>query len=100
MPEPLPGQNRGDVRQPEDYPLEEFRPGTPRMNDQYDEDIIFQRRQVDEPGPAEFTPEAPMDSAPVSGKGDLMDVQSSVGTDAMNPSGGADGAPVPLYPGQ
>ena len=30
--EPMPAQNKPDIRQPEEYPLEEFLPGTPRLN--------------------------------------------------------------------
>jgi hypothetical protein len=32
MPEPLPAQNNPDIRQPEDYDLEEFTSGLPRLN--------------------------------------------------------------------
>lgn len=32
VPQPLPSQNNPDIRQPEDYPLEEFLPGRPRLN--------------------------------------------------------------------
>lgn len=42
---PIPAQNAPDIRQPEDYPLEEYRPGQPRLNsDRYKEEPEILRR--------------------------------------------------------
>lgn len=47
QPSPLPAQNQPDIKQPEEYDLEEFSPGEPRLNsDRYAPDIQIQKRQV------------------------------------------------------
>lgn len=44
---PLPAQNSPDIRQPEDYPLEEYLPGAPRLNsDKNALPVEIQRRQT------------------------------------------------------
>lgn len=48
LPERLPSHNNPDIKQPEEYPLEEFRPGLPRLNsdkDRLSTEII--RRQTE-----------------------------------------------------
>lgn len=45
-PEPLPAQNNPDIRQPEEYNLEEFRSKQPRLNsDKYAVPVEIQKRQ-------------------------------------------------------
>lgn len=45
-PFPLPAQNQPDIKQPEEYDLEEFRPGQPRLNeDRYAPEIEIRKRQ-------------------------------------------------------
>lgn len=47
LPFPLPAQNLEDIRQPEDYDLEEFSPGLPRLNsDRYVTVPEIRRREV------------------------------------------------------
>lgn len=49
-PEALPAQNNPDIRQPEEYDLEEFRSKQPRLNsDKYIQNSPIQERQVQEP---------------------------------------------------
>jgi hypothetical protein len=46
-PFPLPAQNQDDIRQPEDYDLEEFSPGLPRLNsDRFATNPEIRRREV------------------------------------------------------
>lgn len=120
-PEDPPAHNNPDIRQPEDYPLEEFRPGVPRLNsDRYNvsEPIRMRQRPVEVTGDAINNMTIDQTStAPVMGKGDLMNVIDNLGP-AMDPSaapsakanetsgnssdddGSAQYGPIPLYPGE
>lgn len=96
-PWPLPAQNNPDIRQPEDYPLEEFRPGKPRMNDDGKSSTVEIRMrnrggsQPSQSAPAEAFMEGP--PAPSSGKGNLQNA-------APSSSAGSENSPTTLYPGQ
>lgn len=50
--ESLPAHNNPDIRQPEDYDLEEFRPGTPRLNSDRDAVPTELKRRVPPARPA------------------------------------------------
>ena len=108
-PEALPSQNSPDIRQPEDYDLEEFSPGSPRLNrDRHNVPVEIKKRET--PGLQDtgftdtgFVTESEM-SAPVmdSGKGELMEVIDNLGTD-MDPAGQPNDTisdPIPLFPGE
>ncbi len=62
--EPLPAHNNPDIRQPEDYRLEEFLPSTPRLNEDIGGAVS---------DPAGNTDNAASPQQP-KGKGDLMDI--------------------------
>ncbi len=110
QPEDLPAQNNPDIKQPEEYDLEEFSPGSPRLNEDRHAPVVqIERRQrpglqYTETGGVDsgFIMES-MNSAPVmdGSKSDLMEVIDSLGTD-MDPAGepSSPGDPVPLFPGE
>ncbi len=95
-PEDLPAQNRPDVKQPEEYPLEEYMPGRMRMNsDRYEAPTELQRRNA--PAPAGTSNQYMIETGGPSGdKGNLK---------AVNPSGAKSSSSSavkagPAYPGQ
>lgn len=95
----VPAQNNPDIRQPEDYRLEEFKPSQPRLNsDRDNSDVSLTRRggtiQRTATYPAESFSE---NSSMTGGKGSLQDAVESYGG-AINPSAGS--APTPLIPGE
>ena len=113
--EDLPAQNKPDIKQPEEYVLEEFKPGSPRMNaDRYQQESEILRREKPGAGDGSLSSgyrASDGEIVPSQGnsmdKGDLMNVIESVGPDAMNPAAPAIdnsndqyGPPIPLYPGQ
>ncbi|MGQ0527816.1 MAG: hypothetical protein ACT4OY_07315 [Alphaproteobacteria bacterium] len=91
LPEDMPDQNNPDIRQPEDYQLEEYRASVPRLNSDsaYDGGTGELKRR--EPPAIQKTTSTytdtppPAPSGPASDKGDLMPASQQ---------------PVPLYPGQ
>jgi hypothetical protein len=88
----LPAQNNPDIRQPEDYLLEEFSPGQPRLNaDRNKEDVKILRRGESAFGEDAYSTGTPLSSVPAvpTGKGDLMDAAPA-----------AQSAPTPIIPGQ
>jgi len=96
--EPLPAHNNPDIRQPEDYDLEEFLPGNPRLNsDKNAPPVVLKKRvrgsQVAKDFESHYVGTSP---APFS-KGDLEDINPS-NSGASQPS--ASNAPFPLYPGE
>lgn len=115
-PEGMPAQNNPDILQPEEYPLEEFRPGNLRMNeDRYKQAPQIMKRVRDAEmdsslttgyGAPDIDPNAPPSDS--MDKSDLMNVIEDLGAGNINPSGepapdvsgGQYGPPVPLYPGQ
>lgn len=116
--EDMPAQNNPDIRQPEDYLLEEFRPASPRMNsDRYEEAPVIRKREAGAKSSTITTnvsDSIQSDAAtPVMDKGELMNVIQDLGVDVVDPSGdksggaappaqdsGVYGPPVPLFPGQ
>ena len=98
--QPLPAQNNPDIRQPEDYPLEEFSPAQPRLNADRDasQTKILRRGEI----PEVYGNDGGDD---ISGHVVLPLNDSSL-VDALNPSSfpnnsdGDMGLPVPLLPGQ
>lgn len=90
---PLPAQNSPDIRQPETYDLEEFSPGSPRMNeDRYAPPVEVLRRDGLVSGSASSAVEYEDGSAfsePEEMSGGKSDIQS-VPLDA----------PIPLFPGE
>lgn len=101
--EPLPAQNKSDIRQPEDYELEEFLPGRPRMNsDRYEKEPELMRRE--RRTPQSTYNENYISTGQGSDKGHLEPVspapQSSVDVNPAGPQTPASGGPIPLYPGQ
>ena len=100
VPEALPPHNSPDIRQPEDYDLEEFRPGTMRLNsDRYAEPVTIKRREM----MSEINDDAEQDLAPLPDKGDLMDVMSHMFDDdtvnVIEPAAGEPDTVLPAYPG-
>lgn len=95
-PEPLPAQNRPDVKQPEEYKLEEKIPGRLRMNSDIDAPpAALQRRNAPTSGSSASTGPYMVDTGGSSSdKGTLQSV---------NPSGPASRTATPsgaAYPGQ
>jgi hypothetical protein len=93
---PLPAQNNPDIRQPEDYPLEEFKPGSPILN----EDRYKQQTQILRRGEGAYANERAVQqdsfyepSGSLSGKGSFTKVIE----DTTSPSGAV---PTPLIPGE
>lgn len=100
----LPPQNNPDIKQPEDYDLEEFKPSQPRLNsDRYRQTTYPKRRQpyggFDTPSPSEqyesgqsginsgYTVPLANDYTDDPGKGDLMRVIESTGESMAAPAG-------------
>ncbi len=108
-PEP-PAQNRPDIRQPEEYILEEFSPSEPMMNeDRNNPPIEILRREGASSSANTIMNEAAVFSEPVaesgsngstsaSGKGNLMDAADGIQSSTYGPSQGNAGGPVPLLP--
>ncbi|MGB0719249.1 MAG: hypothetical protein ACPGRX_02180 [Bdellovibrionales bacterium] len=95
-PEPLPAQNQPDIRQPEDYPLEEFLPSAPRLNsDRSKTPVTLQKRatavEVETNAGDSFAEPADLGH----GKGDLQSVLDTYGS-SIDPSGDK----TPAFPGQ
>ncbi len=101
VPNKPPKHNNEDIKQPEEYDLEEFLPSDPRLNSDKDKINTPLLRKGDE-----YSDYAVQElSAAPSEKGDLQDVindltdfSSPVSSDAA--AGSAAGEPVSLYPGQ
>lgn len=109
-PEAMPAQNQPDIKQPEEYPLEEYLPGTPRLNsDRLNPPQEIRRREKpDSASPSSSTDTdskymvEPEGATPSSGKGDLKKVIDGLKED-INPAKPASppaGKPGPAYPGQ
>ncbi len=94
---PLPAQNNPDIKQPEEYYLEEFRPGHPVMNDdRHAPDVLLERRNFGDDEDV-YYPDYGTDTGadePVQGKGDLMKVIGDLKSD-IDPSGVAPAASEP-----
>ena len=115
-PEAMPAQNNPDIKQPEEYMLEEFRPSSPRMNsDRYEEPPQIHRRQKPPPMSGDLSSgyiASDSEIAPSQiesmDKGDLMEVIDNLGPENINPapepvidnSNDQYGPPIPLFPGQ
>lgn len=99
-PESLPAQNNPDIKQPEEYPLEEFKPGLPRMNsDKNRPPVEIQTRQSSQPMPLAPESDAFFEIKDMGlGKGNLQDVIDSYGG-AIDP-GAASNEPTPIIPGE
>jgi len=106
VPQSLPMHNNPDIRQPEDYLLEEFSPTSPRLNaDRYQEPAqILRRGEVSTQG--DVYDDGAAFSEPVfmgrEGKGNLVDMLNPAGAPSSQPSASSDAnsGPVPLYPGE
>ncbi|MGB4056982.1 MAG: hypothetical protein WBK77_02735 [Alphaproteobacteria bacterium] len=108
--EPMPAHNNPDIRQPEEYLLEEFSPGVPRLNsDRYETAQPIQRIQKKMPKAKSYTEGGISESAaPVSDKGDLKAVVDGLTTSSkpiskakvapMTSAPEAAGPPAPLIP--
>jgi len=116
-PEALPAHNNPDIKQPEDYLLEEFLPDTPRLNsDRFRKPTQIRERQ--KPEPMSSYSESPIaetggagTNSPTKGQ-QMMDISPdsvgpSVAPEALNPSTGSavtedpgDAPPLPLFHGQ
>lgn len=98
-----PTHNNPDIKQPEEYELEEFKAGSPRMNsDRYEKEIPLKRRNAgggfddmsynnDDNYSGGYV--STRETQSESGKGDLMRVIDNLGDD-LDPSGDS-GALVP-----
>ncbi len=88
----LPAQNNPDIRQPEDYPLEEYVPTKPTMNkDKYKEEAELLRRAGSYANERSINEDSFFEPAgDISGKGGGYNASSS-------PAGAA---PTPLIPGE
>ncbi len=99
---PLPAHNNPDIKQPEEYYLEEFSPGQPRMNaDRHAPEIELKRREFeteDDVYYPEYGLPKPVGEGEASGdgggKGDLMSVRQL--TPQQEPSSPPES--VPLFP--
>ncbi|MEZ5813325.1 MAG: hypothetical protein R3E13_01130 [Alphaproteobacteria bacterium] len=105
---PLPAQNSPDIRQPEEYYLEEFRPSKPRMNnDRHMPPVeILPRERSSMSDLGGYNNAGSVFSEPentASGdKGDLMNVIRDLGAQESNAPSYTEssGGPVPLLPGE
>lgn len=103
VPNKLPKHNNKDIKQPEEYDLEEFLPASPRLNsDKYDVKTPLLRKGDTYSDEAVNDMELSDDAAPVSDKGDLQDVIDDLTTEDVSGETISDAAgdPVSLYPGQ
>ncbi len=93
-PNKLPQYNNSDIKQPEEYNLEEFRPSEPKLNSDRNkvEPIILRRG---EGYPTEYIGDD-MDTSVKGGKGDLESVIQGL-TNSQEP---AISSPLPIYPGE
>lgn len=94
-----PAQNNPDIRQPEDYPLEEFRPSSPRINsDSLTAPEKLTRKDVPASAVTGISPDAFSEGGNVSGgKGALQSSINNLGG-SLNPS--ANAGPTPIIPGE
>ncbi len=93
QPSPLPAHNSPDIKQPEEYYLEEFRPSVPYMNsDRFETKVELQKRE--RTVRVYQTEDVFSEPANIRGKGDLMNVIDNVID--TNPAG----APTPIIPGE
>ena len=86
---PWPDHNAPDIRQPESYDLEEFSPGSPRMNaDKTAPPVEILRREGSASGAAEYNDSSAFSEPEYTtgGKGDIQSVP-------LEP-------PLPLFPGE
>ena len=100
---PLPAQNSTDIRQPEEYQLEEFSPSAPRMNaDRSAPPVEILRRERASRTMSGYDSSAAFSesSAVDGGKGDLMDIIQDMGSDLNPASDNSADAPISLLPGQ
>lgn len=98
VPEAMPAHNNPDVRQPETYLLEEFRPGVPRMNsdrNQLPTELIKRERGTSSENKAPYRESFIEEGPAASDKGNLRPVRKS---GSALPA--VTGKPLPLYPGQ
>lgn len=106
-PEDLPAQNRPDVKQPEEYPLEEILPGRPKMNSDGDA-LPFELQRREKPGAPQPDYSAPymVEEGVGTGKGTLQKATTAGPTSpAINPAGPPSRSSEPetvgpAYPGQ
>jgi hypothetical protein len=94
---PPPAQNSPDIRQPEDYLLEEFNPAQPRLNsDKGAQDVEILRRGESAYGEADFGDSSAFSgsAAESQGKGTLMDAAPADQVPA------AQFSPMPIIPGE
>ncbi len=98
--EALPAQNQPDIKQPDEYDLEEFRSGLPQLNaDKYAPQMEVKRR-VRPAG--RYSVDSVTTSDAADSKVNLAPLTQQLGED-LNPAGaqtpGTD-APIPLFPGE
>lgn len=94
----IPAQNNPDIRQPEEYKLEEFRPSQPRMNE--DRDSIpteFLKRGETSTSALSSDANAFTEGSGSMGKGELQTVVDSYAGE-LNPDVSV--GPTPLIPGE
>lgn len=106
-PESMPAQNNPDIKQPEEYKLEEFRPGLPVLNsDRGATQTPILKRQRVVPSEA-YTdggispyegPGTPPDKGDLSG-GDINSVIDGLKTSTQSPAAAPAGPPAPMPPG-
>ena len=100
----VPAQNNPDIRPPEDYLLEEFKPSQPRLNsDRNDTKTIIQKRGSEMNGEIERTATYSSESftespSTLGGKGELQSIIESMG-EAINPAPASE-SPTPIIPGE
>ena len=96
----IPAQNNPDIRQPEEYMLEEFSPSQPRMNSDRNEipTQFLKRGETSTTSAVSSDTEAFTENPNASmGKGELQNVIESYSGD-LNP--GASEGPTPIIPGE
>ena len=99
-PEGLPAQNQSDIKQPEEYDLEEFSPGLPRLNsDRYAPMTEVRKRERPQPPEPDYVTDVLSTSdAPDSKQDPASVVEPDMPADSN--AEGAEDTPVPLYPGE
>ncbi len=100
--EPMPAQNKPDVRTPEDIPVEEFRPSRPILNADRDQPPIeirsrYEANAIEASSGDDVFQESGDET--YEGKGSLRDVINTY-SGAINPSEPAEDAPIVIVPGE
>lgn len=99
-PESLPAHNNPDIRQPEDYDLEEFLPGHPRLNSDKDLAPVTLQKRVKSRNRTKFESHYVGTATSKGGKSNPSNIpQLNPSTQGASQPSATD-TPAPLYPGE